>query len=423
MLGTAAVELDLAAVGEVVASADDIRMRTCISRPGGDGEVVQLRAAPASLTDECEIAARSGQASAALLATLLDDPATIAEGVDAAGTRVLAAGREIAGPGWVVVVSVPRDVLLAPLRASAVNLAIAATALALLAAAAAVLLARRITRPVVRLSDTVRDIGEGELAARADTDAPGELGELAEGINAMAAAIEEEADEREQRYRDLEVLTHAMAHDLKSPLTAVHGMLELTVSGRVTDPEQQAQLLERAHGAARRMQRIIDDLLTLVRAHGSALEPRSVDLERVVEQVVTDLDAAASVTWEPLPTVSGDPILLGHVVQNLVSNALSYHAPGDEPRVRISAQDVDGGVELWVEDAGVGIPEEEREEALSLFFRGERTKRTKGTGLGLPIAVRAVERHGGHLRIEDATLGGARMVVWLPSPASATATR
>ena len=420
VLGAALVELDLTAVVGVLTSDLDqpVAGQTCVFHVRADGSPAPLRAGAPAGAGDCDALpdvatpGTPGDELAGLARASVDGTV---EGVDAAGVRVLVAGREVLPTGWLVVVSLPRSEFLAPVRPSTAAVGGAALAIAVLAGASAVVLARRLTRPIRVLGNTVRAIEDGDLAARAHVDGPGELGELATGVNGMAAALEQEAQARELRYRDLEALTHAMAHDLRGPLTTVQGMLELVATDRVVDPQQRTELLERARGAAARMQGLIADLLTLVRAHGAELARRAVDLEQVVDAAAEALGMSAVIDREPLPTVPGDRILLEHVVQNLLSNAVRYHRPGADPQVRVSSTRKEGAIELRIDDAGVGIPASEREEVLELFFRGERTRETHGTGLGLPIAVRAIERHGGDVRVEDSPLGGTRLVVCLPT--------
>ena len=421
-LGAALVELELSAVADVLSSDLDraVAARTCVFHLRSDGSPTPLRVGAPGGTVECDTGAppdvagtgSPGVELAELARASVDGPV---DGVDAAGVRVLAVGREIRPTGWLVVVSLPRSEFLAPVRPGTVAVCAGALAIAMVAGACAVVLARRLTGPIHVLGRTVRAIEDGDLAARAHVEGPGELGELASGVNGMAEALEQEAQAREQRYRDLEALTHAMAHDLRGPLTTVQGMLELVATDRVTDPQQRAELLERARGAAARMQHLIADLLTLVRAHGADLERRPVDLEQVVDAAAELLGVSEVIERGPLPMVPGDPILLAQVAQNLLSNAVRYHPPEVDPQVRVSSRRREGAVELRVDDAGVGIPASERQEVLELFFRGERARQTQGTGLGLPIAVRAIERHGGAVRIEDSPLGGTRMVVCLPT--------
>lgn len=380
-------------------------LTTCVSFRADDGALYPLvDPVGAALTDDT---LRSCQPAELLLAV---------EG--RTGSEVVAAVRTVEVLDWVVTVRVAREVLLAPV-ADATRLVLGATVvLLLLAALAAVLLAGRLTRPIRALTASSARLEAGEAQAEADEQAPGELGELAERFNAMTAALKASQQDLEQRYTDLELLAHAMAHDLKSPLTVVLGCLELLTHERVVRDEDRALLLERGAGSARRMQQLIDDLLLLIRTVGTEPAARPIPLEEVVDAVVEQLDATGWVHRGPLPVVAGDRVLLDHLLLNLLDNALTYSRPDQPPRIEVGASDDEAvWVELYVDDDGVGIPPEERAPALELFSRGERTRDRPGSGLGLPIAVRIVERHGGRLWIGDSPLGGTRIAFTLPRTA------
>lgn len=404
VVGSVAAELDLDVVAQLMRAAGDRQrgVTTCVSFRTGD-EVLYPLVDPVgtALPDET---LRSCEPGELLLAV-----------EDRAGSEVMAAVRSVEVLNWVVTVTMTRELLLAPV-ADATRLALVATpVLLLLAVLASVLLAGRLTRPIRDLTASTARLEAGEVQEQADAQAPGELGELAERFNAMAAALEASRQDLEQRYTDLELLSHAMAHDLKTPLTVVTGCFDLLAGERVVRDEDRALLLERGAGSARRMQRLIDDLLVLIRAVGAEPAAHPVALDEVVDGVVEQLDAAGWVHREALPVVAGDRVLLDHLLFNLVGNALAYHRPDHQPRIELSASfDEAGRVEVLVDDDGVGIPPEERASALELFSRGERTRDRPGSGLGLPIAVRIVERHGGRLWIDDSPLGGTRIAFTLP---------
>lgn len=402
--GWVLAELDLDRVAPVVDDATDRQrgMGTCVSYRDG-GRLVPLlepggTRLPADTLGAC--------AAAELLVGV----------ADVTGGEVVAAVREVEPLDWVLTVAVSTPDLLAPV-ADATRLALALTGVVLvLVAVSSVLLARQLTRPMQALGAASAALEAGTPGAAADEDAPGELGELGARFNAMAQALHEGREDLERRYTDLELLSHAMAHDLKNPLTMVRGSFDLLGGERVVRDEDRALLLERGAGAARRMQQLIDDLLILIRAVGTDPAAEPVALEEVVDACIDHLDAADRVRRGALPEVAGDRVLLDHLVGNLLGNALTYHRPDQPPRVEVSAEvGPDGLVELRVDDAGLGIPPDEREAALALFVRGERTSDRPGSGLGLPISLRIAERHGGTLRIDDSPLGGARIVVRLPT--------
>ena len=154
------------------------------------------------------------------------------------------------------------------------------------------------------------------------------------------------------------------------------------------------------------MRELIDDLLRFSRVPKADLDLKPTSLERVVETAVEDLwarieETGSAVDWEALPTIPADPVLLEDLFQNLVSNAIKYRS-SRPPRIFISAEE---GEEEWlvsVEDNGIGISEEDRREIFRPFKRLHGRGDRAGTGMGLAIAQRIVERHGGEIWVESA---------------------
>jgi signal transduction histidine kinase len=419
-IGAVVLELDLAPVEVLVGSESDRGIRTCVYIRGRDGAPEPLLAASAGSDRDCSERPDAADTPGAI--ALRGEERLLTGASDDVTGPVVATTRFLPGPGWGVVVSVPEATLYAPMRRLTRDLLVASLAVGGLAVLLAALTARWVTRPVRSLEAAVRSLGVGEREIPADLTAPGELGELAAAFNAMATSVGERqaAQERdradlEQRYADLELLTHAMAHDLTGPLTTIRGVFDLMASGRIADETQQELLLERGGAAARRLEHLTDDLLVLIRAIGTPLQLRPVDLEDLVDTASEQLGLEEALTRTSLPTVAGDRALLDHVVTNLLTNAASYHDPAEPPRIEVTAHRHEDRVELWIDDAGPGIPEEERAAAVEPFFRGTASRNRRGSGLGLPIAARVAARHGGNLQITDSPLGGTRIVVSLPT--------
>ncbi len=419
-LGAAVLELDLAPVEALISNESDRGIRTCVYVRGDDGVPEPLVAAPDGSARDCT--ERSDAADAPGAVALRGEERLLTGASDDEAGPVVAATRYLPATDWGVTVSVPEAVLYAPVRELTRNLVAASLAIGVLAILLAALAARGVTGPVRSLEAAVRSLALGDQEVPADTTAPGELGDLAAAFNAMATsvgerqvALERDRADLEQRYADLELLTHAMAHDLTGPLTSIRGIFDLMASGRIADDVQRELLVERGGAAARRLEHLIDDLLVLIRAIGTPLQLRPVDLEGLVDTASEQLGLEGGLTRTPLPTVAGDRALLDHVVTNLLTNAASYHDPGEPPRIEVSAQRHDDHVELCIDDAGPGIPEEERAASLEPFFRGAASGNRRGSGLGLPIAAKVAARHGGNLRITDSALGGTRIVVSLPT--------
>ena len=258
------------------------------------------------------------------------------------------------------------------------------------------------------------------------------LAELIGGL--IAQVIENEGLFREaseaEALREMDALKDeflaAVSHDLRTPLTVISGSIELLAKD-AGGSERTARLVDQAERHVQRLQRMVEDLLTLAQ-----LQEARVDLERefvsarmLLADVALSHEALASARRqrirlkcdEDLPPILVDRRRMGQVLGDLVDNAARY-AP-EETTIELRAERVDGAVRLAVVDEGPGVPPEERERVFDKFYRGARTKdSTRGTGLGLAIARRLVEMHGGRIHVEDAEDGrGARFVVSIPHEA------
>ena len=180
-----------------------------------------------------------------------------------------------------------------------------------------------------------------------------------------------------------------------------------------------AKALARAESAADRMARMITDLLQFARVGGTRPQRTAVDFDELVRGVLEDLhtavtENAATVVVDTPVTVTGDPTLLGAVVQNLVANALKFSAAsGVTPRVEIRAYEVSAGWRVSVDDNGPGVSPAARERVFALMERASGDD-VAGLGIGLSTCRRIVQAHGGSIGIADSALGGAS--VWMVLP-------
>ena len=243
--------------------------------------------------------------------------------------------------------------------------------------------------------------------------------------------------EREQR-DELAGFAGMVAHDLRSPLTAARGWLELAQMGLgAAGDDEVSTWLGHAHQATVRMSDLVEDLLAHASSSGQHLDLVDVDLDGVLEEVVALHGTAGAVTVGPLPAVRADPVMVRQLFTNLVGNALKYARPGVEPRVVVDAaaadhhdgtRGADGEVVLRVTDNGLGIPADDREAVFGRFYRAHRdhpdVADVAGNGLGLAVCRTIVERHGGQIRVEDAPDGpGSRFVLSLPAARGTTVQR
>lgn len=229
----------------------------------------------------------------------------------------------------------------------------------------------------------------------------------------------------EERNRELEQFAFVASHDLQEPLrkiVAFGDRLAKKLEG--TLDAQGVDYLARMTGAARRMQTLIDDLLAYSRLTTKAVPFARVDLDAVLRTTLLDLEFAierskGSVEAGPLGVIDGDPQQLRQLLLNLVGNALKYRRDDVPPRVTVAARRVlgaDGGeyVVLSVADNGIGFDPKHVERIFVLFERLHGRSSYEGTGIGLAIAKKICERHGGSITATGAPGAGATFTVTLP---------
>lgn len=213
-----------------------------------------------------------------------------------------------------------------------------------------------------------------------------------------------------------EEILSLVSHDLRSPLTVVRGYVELLE--RPLDEERRSAAVTNAIRAIERMEGLLDDLLHATRAE-RVFAPtvlRPVDLGWLAEGVAASLQMSAEqhirVQAEDDVVVLGDAVRLEQAVTNIVGNAIKYGPPEGEIRVFVSS--VEGRALLAVEDDGPGVPPDQRNTIFERGRRGADSRSVPGAGLGLYIVKVIAEAHGGTVRVEDASSGGARFVLDLP---------
>lgn len=264
-------------------------------------------------------------------------------------------------------------------------------------------LARHLTRPLVELRAAADRLGAGDLSARVGSARQDELGELARSFDQMGDRVERAVTAQRQLLQDV-------SHELRSPLSRLGVAVELAR----TDPAQ----LDRVAREAGRLNTLVSELLALSR---DQLRTALVDLRELLAGIVDDnqieagarpcrlvLDAAAGLS------LRADPELLRRAVENVLRNGLRHTAPDTE--VRLAARRAGARIEITVQDAGPGVPDNALAQIFDPFYRVEpdRDRSTGGAGLGLAIARRAVELHGGVISAAN-TRPGLCVTISLPA--------
>jgi PAS domain S-box-containing protein len=218
---------------------------------------------------------------------------------------------------------------------------------------------------------------------------------------------------------ELQQFAYVASHDLQEPLRAVAGcsqILQRRYQGRLDDGAD--ELIGHVVEGVNRMQSLINDLLEFSRIPRGGGELVSTDLNLALGQALRNLEASrretgALLTQDPLPTVFADPGQITRVFQNLISNALKFRGAA-RPTVHVGAQRTDGAWRLFVRDNGIGIQTEYFERIFVLFQRLHTRAEYRGTGIGLAICKKIVERHGGCISVESEIGTGSTFSFTIP---------
>ena len=224
----------------------------------------------------------------------------------------------------------------------------------------------------------------------------------------------------EQSNRELEDFAYVASHDLQEPLRKIQAFGDLLKTKHGAQLEAQGRdYIERMQAAARRMQILINDLLSFSRVTTKAQPFVPVDLGEVAREVAHDLDvrardAGGELIIGELPTIDADPLQMRQLLQNLASNALKFHRPGVPPRVEIGGVTEDGRARITVTDNGIGFDEKYADRIFTMFERLHGRGKYEGTGIGLAICRKIAERHGGEITAKSRLGEGSTFVVTLP---------
>jgi PAS domain S-box-containing protein len=258
---------------------------------------------------------------------------------------------------------------------------------------------------IVGASKVARDVTERRLAE--------------DKIRKLNSELEHRVRERtsslEEALAELEAFSYTVAHDLRAPLRSIHtfGQMLLEDHSAQLDEPGKKYLSQMIEGGAR-MDALTSDLLTYSRVsrQEAALAPLNLEsvVERVLEELKTELhERKARVEIEhPLGDILANDLLVGQAMTNLISNAAKFVAPGVEPRIRIRSEMKGNSVRLWVEDNGIGIEPEYQGKLFKVFERIHSRETYPGTGIGLAIVRRALERMGGRWGVESAPGEGSK---------------
>jgi signal transduction histidine kinase len=272
------------------------------------------------------------------------------------------------------------------------------------------LVAARAAAPLRRFADTAAEVDAGDLSPRVRVDpaAAAELRTLGDSFDRMLDRLED-AFARQRGF------VSDASHELRSPLTAIRGQIEVLAR----DPDPDAADVRRVEATTlselARVERLVEELLSLARLdEGVGPARRELDAARFLRDTTAAAPGGAEIGALVAGRVDADPEMIGRVVRNLVENARRHAGP--DGTVRVSSTASGDMLRVEVDDDGPGIPLAERERVFDRFHRSDagRARGSGGAGLGLAIARAVVEAHGGRVRATESSLGGARVGFELP---------
>lgn len=305
----------------------------------------------------------------------------------------------------------------------------------LLAVGTAFVFGRAVSARLGVLNDNARRLSEGQTLT-APVEGSDEIAildrafhDMAETIRKRAAELSSANESLRHSNRELEQFASVASHDLQEPLRKIQAFGD-RLQAKCADGlgEQGRDYIERMQASAVRMRNLIDALLTYSRVTTKAQPFVPVDLAVTAREVVSDLEGRLQQTGGrvevgPLPTVDADPLQMRQLLQNLVANGLKFHKPGEPPVVQVEGRLLSDAIgngeasprcEIAVRDNGIGFEEVYIDRIFEVFQRLHGRQEYEGTGIGLAICRKIVERHGGSITARSAPDQGATFLVTLP---------
>ncbi|WP_019505199.1 PAS domain S-box protein [Pleurocapsa sp. PCC 7319] len=247
---------------------------------------------------------------------------------------------------------------------------------------------------------------------------------LSQTIQDYTLELEDKVRERtaqlEEINQELKAFSYSISHDLKAPLRAIQGFaIALQEDYAASLDELGREYTQRLASSAQQMEQLIQDLLTYSRLSRTNIERQSVDLNLVMHKALEELESPitkmqAEITVEPLLRVWGNRIILQQIIINLLSNAIKFVPDNARPQIRIWTEAREGFVRLWIEDNGIGIESQHQGRIFQVFERLHGNESYPGTGIGLAIVKKGVERLGGKYGVESMVNRGSRFWIELP---------
>ncbi len=349
------------------------------------------------------------------------------------GKRMMASAKSIAGSDWLVMVEFPQDAVLTGVRTFLRWIIAIGLVLTAIGIFAAWVMSRNITKPLNRLTAAATAISEGDYSASVPVNAQqsDELGKLANAFNIMASQVyqmhldlENKVVERtaqlENVNKELEAFSYSVSHDLRTPLRAISGyaiMLKEDYEGEL-DAEGK-RIIRNIISNAKMMGQLIDDLLSFSRLGKKELVRTPIDMQSLVATVVKELlqnvpENKYNIQIGLLPRINADQLMLRQALINIIGNAIKYSSKKANPEIEIGFKDEGANIVYYVKDNGAGFDMAYAGKLFGVFQRLHSQEEFEGTGVGLALVKRIIDKHKGEIWAEGLENVGATFYFSLP---------
>jgi signal transduction histidine kinase len=288
------------------------------------------------------------------------------------------------------------------------------------------MLSRLVTRPITVLAEDMKrlpeSISRGTVSIQTDVDRTDEIGSLLVTFNQMAVELQQKSDmitranaDLVTANKELEGFAYSVSHDLRAPLRNIDGFSKILMDEYAPQLDETAKrYLNRVRHGTTKMGMLIDDILAFSRAGRVEIQRRPMDLNALVNKAVRDFaeeitSRNVSVNVAELPSIECDPTLMHNVFSNLLSNAIKYSRERAQPEVTVGFSETFDAI--YVRDNGIGFDMKYHDRIFQVFQRLHLPEEYEGTGIGLALVQRIIERHGGTIWAESKPGAGTTFYV------------
>jgi signal transduction histidine kinase len=348
------------------------------------------------------------------------------------GNQMIASVRPITNTSWMVLVEFPRKSIDEAANSFLLWIVGAGFVLLVISMLLAWTMSRNITRPLKQLTSAATAIASGNTTTEVNVDRSDELGKLARAFNAMSIQVENAQRDLENKVKDrtakleavnkeLEAFSYSVSHDLRAPLRAVNGYAQILKEDYGPGMDAEAnRIINAIMSNAHMMGQLIDDLIAFSRISRKELAHNTIDMTQLAETCVQEIQETNGrkkyeVQISKLPTCLGDQSMMKQVWLNLISNAVKYSSQEAAPQIQIGYKDEGNGHHVYfVKDNGVGFDMQYAHKLFGVFQRLHSPEAFEGTGVGLALAKRIINKHAGDIWAESAPGKGATFFISLP---------